>query len=166
MRYYFVDQDRKEHVLDLSRVEHGEAIKTFHLVVDGKSVQYMARRLAGKIFGSWDGVSWTKLPSLSPGEALVSNATTFKVYRGFKPSGLFEGGAGALITQMPGKIVKILVKVGDKVEKGQTVLILEAMKMENEIKAGMSGVLKTLNVQTGQALESGVVMAEIEELPA
>lgn len=166
MRYYFVDQDRNEHVMDLTRVEERGPVRTFHLTGTEGAHVFHARRLAGKLFGSWDGVSWQKLPELDPGESLVSHATTYRVYRGFKPSGLFEGGAGALVTQMPGKVVKILFKVGDKVEKGQTVLILEAMKMENEIKAGVAGTIKVVNVTPGQALESGVVMAEIEESKA
>src|SRR6476620_133635 len=93
------------------------------------------KSLAGKDYYSFDGVKWKKLARLGVNEVLVSNSEVFKVYRGFKPSGLNKGGAGALITQMPGKIVKIMKKVGDKVAKGETVLILEAMKMENEIKS-------------------------------
>lgn len=159
MRYYFVDQDRKDTVVDLNKVETNGHIAKF---VFSEKVFY-ARRLAGKLFGSWDQQKWFKLTQLSAGETVVSNTVTYKMYRGFKPSGLFSGGAGALVTQMPGKVVKLFVKAGDTVEKGQTILILEAMKMENEIKAGVSGVVKSLLVQPGQALESGVLMAEIEE---
>jgi len=163
MRYYFLDQDRNEQIIDMNRVENDGIVRKFHFAVEGKKHIIHARKLAGKLFGSWDGQKWFKLPMLSPGEALVSHATTLKVYRGFKPSGLFDGGAGALITQMPGKVVKLMVKVGDKVQAGQTVLILEAMKMENEIKAGVSGTIKSINVQPGQALESGVLLAEIDD---
>jgi biotin carboxyl carrier protein len=59
--------------------------------------------------------------------------------------------------------VKLNKKVGDKVAKGETVLILEAMKMENEIKSGADGVIKSVNVKEGQALDSGFLMVEIEE---
>ena len=67
------------------------------------------------------------------------------------------------MTQMPGKVVKLLKKEGDAVVKGETVLILEAMKMENEIKAGTDGIVKSINVKEGQALEVGFLMVEIEE---
>ena len=63
---------------------------------------------------------------------------------------------------MPGKIVKILTAVGEKVVKGQTLIILEAMKMENEIKCGSSGVVKAIHVKAGDALENGVLMMEVE----
>jgi pyruvate carboxylase len=56
---------------------------------------------------------------------------------------------------MPGKIVKILVKVGQKIEKGQALLVLEAMKMENEIAAPQSGTLKAIHVDSGQSVENG-----------
>lgn len=163
MRYYFVDQERNETVIDLNRTATSGVITSFSFTTNEGSKELYARRLAGKLFGSWDMQSWFKLTQLDPNEALVSNASIYKVYRGFKPSGLFSGSAGALVTQMPGKVVKLMVAVGDKVEKGQTILLLEAMKMENEIKAGVTGVVKALHVQPGQALESGVLMAEIEE---
>ena len=94
---------------------------------------------------------------------MVSNSEVYKVFRGYKPSGLNKGGAGALITQMPGKVVKLMFKEGDKISKGETVLILEAMKMENEIKSGAEGIIKSVNVKEGQALEAGFLMVEIEE---
>jgi len=76
---------------------------------------------------------------------------------------LNKGGAGALIPQMQGKGVKLYKKEGDKVSIGETVLILEAMKMENEIKAGADGIIKSVNIKEGQALEAGFLMVEIEE---
>ncbi|EQC48749.1 biotin-requiring enzyme [Bacteriovorax sp. BSW11_IV] len=66
------------------------------------------------------------------------------------------------MTQMPGKIVKISVNVGDTVVKGQTLVILEAMKMENEIKAGIDGVVKAIHIKEGDALDQGVLMMELE----
>lgn len=73
-----------------------------------------------------------------------------------------SGAAGELKTQMPGKIIKVMVNEGDPVEKGQTLIILEAMKMENEIKSGMDGTVKTIHVKEGDALEQGILMMEVE----
>ncbi len=158
MRYYFVNQEMKEFSLD---VELNPGVLNF--THEGEKSQLWIRKLAGKNYYSFDQVSWKKLPALGVNEVLVSNSEVYKVYRGFKPSGLNKGGAGALITQMPGKVVKINKKVGDKVTKGETVLILEAMKMENEIKSGAGGTIKCINVKEGQALDSGFLMVEIEE---
>lgn len=159
MRYYFINQDMKEFSIDVE-VKSGKTME-FSSGDEKKTLQ--VRNLAGKYFYSFDGVAWKKLARLGVNETLVSNSEVYKVYRGFKPSGLNKGGAGALITQMPGKVVKLLKKEGDSVSVGETVLILEAMKMENEIKAGASGTIKTVNVKEGQALEAGFLMVEIEE---
>lgn len=67
-----------------------------------------------------------------------------------------------LKSQMPGKIVKVEVKVGDKVTSGQGIVIMEAMKMENEIISPKAGEVKELKVQEGQSVESGALLAVIE----
>ena len=69
---------------------------------------------------------------------------------------------GAVMAIMPGKILRILVAEGDPVAEGDVVCILEAMKMENELKAPLAGVVKVLHVQAGQDVEMGVLLAEIE----
>jgi biotin carboxyl carrier protein len=64
--------------------------------------------------------------------------------------------------QMPGKIVRVMVKVGDEVAKDQPLLVMEAMKMENEIRATSAGKVATLRVAEGQAVESGAELLTIE----
>jgi biotin carboxyl carrier protein len=159
MRYYFMNQDMNEFSIDVE-VLPGNTMQFKH---EGKVKTLHVKNLAGKHFYSFDGIAWKKLAKLGVNEVLVSNSEVFRVYRGYKPSGLNKGGAGALVTQMPGKVVKLMKKEGDKVAKGETVLILEAMKMENEIKSGADGIVKTINVKEGQALEAGFLMMEIEE---
>ena len=70
--------------------------------------------------------------------------------------------AGAIMAIMPGMILKILKKEGDKVEAGEVVLILEAMKMQNELHAKRSGVVKQINVKQGDSVEMRQVLAIIE----
>lgn len=64
--------------------------------------------------------------------------------------------------KMPGKIVKILKKTGDKVEKGDSVMVMEAMKMENELRASISGTVLSVMTQEGQAVETGALLMEIK----
>lgn len=71
-------------------------------------------------------------------------------------------GEGAVMAIMPGKIIRVLVAEGDEVAEGDVVCILEAMKMENELKAPQSGTVQSLHVQPGQDVEMGTVLAEIE----
>ncbi len=79
---------------------------------------------------------------------------------GFKTGS--SGTEGALTSPMPGKILDIMVSVGDEVEKGQRVAILEAMKMENELKAPIGGVIKSVDVEVGQSVEKKTPILEIE----
>jgi len=70
--------------------------------------------------------------------------------------------AGAIIAIMPGLIVKVLKKVGDRVEVGEVVLILEAMKMQNELRASKAGAIKQINVREGESVGMRQVLAIIE----
>lgn len=67
-------------------------------------------------------------------------------------------GPNQISAGMPGKIVKIMVKEGDKVTQDQPVLIMEAMKMENEIRAPRELIVDKLKVKEGDNVESGAVM--------
>jgi biotin carboxyl carrier protein len=59
---------------------------------------------------------------------------------------------------MPGRIVKVLLKEGDEVCEGQAVMILEAMKMQNEIKSPQSGHIGKIGPQTGDSVETGALL--------
>jgi biotin carboxyl carrier protein len=63
---------------------------------------------------------------------------------------------------MPGKVIDVLVKEGDRVDAKQGLLIIEAMKMENEIRAQGAGEVKEVHVAPGQAVESGEVLVVLE----
>ncbi|MBS1959856.1 MAG: acetyl-CoA carboxylase biotin carboxyl carrier protein subunit [Bdellovibrionales bacterium] len=65
-------------------------------------------------------------------------------------------------SQMPGKIVRINAKVGDSVKKGDRLLVMEAMKMENEIKSPQDGLIKEIKVTEGQAVETGAELLKFE----
>ena len=67
-----------------------------------------------------------------------------------------------MLAPMPGKVVRILVAEGDEVEKGKGVLVVEAMKMQNEIKSPKKGVVKKLSAAEGSAVNAGDVLAVIE----
>jgi biotin carboxyl carrier protein len=71
------------------------------------------------------------------------------------------GGHGVLKALMPGRIVRVLVAKGDQVEKGAGLLVLEAMKMENEIQAPASGVVDEIFVEAGQTVEGGAELIHI-----
>jgi biotin carboxyl carrier protein len=70
--------------------------------------------------------------------------------------------AGSLEAPMPGKVTAVKVRAGDSVEKGDEILVVEAMKMENAIRAPKAGRVKLVNVAVGDTVAPGAVLAEIE----
>ncbi|MEW5952735.1 MAG: biotin/lipoyl-containing protein [Bacillota bacterium] len=70
-------------------------------------------------------------------------------------------GAGAVVAPMPGNINDVRVKVGDQVSAGSVLVVLEAMKMENEISAPAAGTVKQVYVQKGQTVNGGDILVII-----
>ena len=73
-----------------------------------------------------------------------------------------SGKLGDLKSPMPGMVLKILVKEGDEVKKGDSLIVLEAMKMENMLKAQGNGLVKAVKVQTGVAVEKGALLIQFQ----
>jgi len=71
-------------------------------------------------------------------------------------------GPAPVIAPMPGLIVRVHVAAGDTVQAGQGVVVMEAMKMENELRAPASGVVKAIHATPGVAVEKGSVLVEFE----
>ncbi len=170
MRYYLLGQE-EEHIVDLTRtIRHSSELVEFHFsTMDEKRTGHLnqrrifLRKLSGQYFTSLDGVRWEKLARQDIPTKLLNVNRILDLHRGFRPSGSAGSADAGPVTQMPGKVVKIPVKIGDKVQKGQTLIILEAMKMENEIKSAQDGIVKAILVKEGDALEQGVLMMELEK---
>lgn len=73
-----------------------------------------------------------------------------------------EAGPKKLVSPMPGKVVRILAPAGTAVEAGQGVIVVEAMKMQNEIKAPKSGTVQRIVAQEGAAVNAGELLAIVE----
>lgn len=72
-------------------------------------------------------------------------------------------GVGMVKSPLPGTILELKVKVGDTVARGAVLMIMEAMKMENEIRADRAGVIRSLPVAKGESVLEGATLAEIGE---
>jgi biotin carboxyl carrier protein len=72
-------------------------------------------------------------------------------------------GQTKIVAQMPGKVVRVLVEAGASVEKGTGLVIVEAMKMQNEMKSPRTGVVVAVNVAPGDTVNAGEVLATIGE---
>lgn len=83
--------------------------------------------------------------------------------RKWKPSDRASGtqGSAVLAAVMPGKIVRILVSIGDEVKAGQGMMVIEAMKMQNELKAPRDGHVTAINVKENDSVNAGAPLATI-----
>ena len=82
--------------------------------------------------------------------------------RGARGPGQVVGGRQTIVAPMPGKVVKVLVSPEQQVSAGQGIIVVEAMKMENELKASGPGVVKEIRVQEGAGVGGGDVLVVIE----
>jgi biotin carboxyl carrier protein len=82
--------------------------------------------------------------------------------RNFKDGAGRQQGSSKLTAPMPGKVVRLLVNERDQVETGQGVLVVEAMKMQNEIKSPKKGIVQKLAVAEGSSVNAGDVLAIVE----
>ena len=98
-------------------------------------------------------VKQTKTPTL------VRKPVVRKPGEGVAPKG---PSAGAVKAPLPGNIFKILVKEGDEIKTGDNLLVMEAMKMENDIRAEKSGTVAAIKVSEGEAVLQGAVLIELK----
>ena len=147
----------------------------YSVVVDGTRHEVLAERIGelGYSLILGDASSRSRelyvAPGSSSGECLVSfdgrsvpvsvNGRTRR--RGRADDG---GGAGAqpVVAPMPGRVVRVLVNPGDAVEARQGVVVVEAMKMENELRSPKAGVVRDVSVTPGTSVEAGRVLVVIE----
>jgi pyruvate carboxylase subunit B len=90
------------------------------------------------------------------GDAAVGMRTTGKVSR--RPKASQEG---HVTSSMPGTIVDVMVKIGDRIKAGDPVLVIEAMKMENEVPATVTGRVTAVNVAKGDSVNPDEALIEI-----
>jgi biotin carboxyl carrier protein len=85
-----------------------------------------------------------------------------RAWRGRRHGGAEAEGRQQVAAPMPGKVVRVLVKVGDRVEAGQGLVVVEAMKMQNEIRSPKSGIVERVLANEGQAVNNGDVLVWVD----
>jgi Biotin carboxyl carrier protein len=135
--------------LDANGVE--VAPHTFSVLLNGESHQI---RIAPRPDGAL-----TVHTGLAEYHAEISD---LRSWRGRRHGALEAEGRQQIAAPMPGKVVRILVKQGDTVEAGQGLLVVEAMKMQNEIRSPKSGKIEKLLAQEGQPVNAGEVLLWVE----
>jgi biotin carboxyl carrier protein len=142
--------------------------KTFTLMLEDKTIQAeLLHAEDGKLDLLIDGQRVTAYVSSDNTKRWVTvNGQTFvltKPAAGTRKGGHAHHAGGELTAPMPGQVRAVNVSEGDAVTKGQTLLVLEAMKMEIRVHAPRDGVVKKLFVKQGQTVEREQILIEIEE---
>ena len=124
-------------------------MKNYRITVNGTSYDVSVEELSG---GAVSAAPVAAAPVAAPAPAAAPAAPA--------PA---AGGAGSVkvSSPMPGKILAVKANVGDSVKKGQVILILEAMKMENEVVAPEDGTIASIDVTVGASVESGDTLATL-----
>jgi biotin carboxyl carrier protein len=92
----------------------------------------------------------------------VAEVVDPRAWRGRRHGALEAKGRQQIVAPMPGKVVRLLVKAGDKVEAGQGLLVVEAMKMQNEVRSPKTGTVERLLAKVGEPVNAGEVLAWID----
>jgi biotin carboxyl carrier protein len=124
--------------------------KLLSLIVDGESFETRSLRSADA------------LTILLRGRSYECVALDPRSLRNRKPAGLKEAGEQKIVASMPGKVVRVLAQAGQTVAVGQEILVIEAMKMQNEVRAVKDGILKSIVAKQGTNVNAGDVLAIIE----
>lgn len=156
-------------------IEHATPDK-YRVIVDGRAQLVDAKRVGS--FGLsllFDGADRSSRevqvsPSDTRGEMLVAmegKSVTVAVNGGRTRRAAAERGAHArgeqsVVAPMPGRVVRLLVAGGDEVIARQPIVVVEAMKMENELRSPKAGRVKDIAVKAGESVEAGRVLAVIE----
>jgi biotin carboxyl carrier protein len=151
-------------------VELEERDGVVRAVIDGKERAVEVRGKAGRyhwldgdqvVTADVDGQN-SKLTVTLAGHSLAVEVAEARLDTATGSGRVVASGPVMLRAPMPGRVVKLLVKAGDAVKAGQGVLVVEAMKMENELKAPRDGVVKQFHAAEGATVEAGEDLARIE----
>jgi biotin carboxyl carrier protein len=123
---------------------------TLSLIVNGESFEVHCERGAEALLVTLRGVTY---------ECTMSDPRSLRTR---KKLGVADSGEQKLTASMPGKVVRIIAAIGDQIKAGQGILVIEAMKMQNEVRSPKDGRLKKLLVKQSANVVAGEVLAIIE----
>jgi biotin carboxyl carrier protein len=156
----------KKHVIELERDAAG-----WHVTLDGRPVAVDAVEIAPNtlsilLAGQSFEISVTpspdgKLKLQNGSQEFTAEVIDPRAWSGRRHSNVEAEGRQQIVAPMPGKVVRLLLKAGDHVEDGQGLLVVEAMKMQNEIRSPKSGTVERVLVKEGQPVNAGEVLCVV-----
>jgi biotin carboxyl carrier protein len=144
--------DRRQWMIDVARID----AHTWSLLIDeeNRTCSHEVTLAAGGEVGA---------QSVRVDGVPVTVSVNGRRRLGRKDEGALAGGSGPVrvVAPMPGKIVRVLVRTGEAVQARQPLIVIEAMKMENELRAAAAGTVTDIQVRDGQSVEAGALLAVI-----
>lgn len=156
-----------KHVVELQPAGSG-----YRVILDGNEVNADAALVApGCVSVLLDGQAFEVhvTPSFDGGMKVQLGPHEFtadienpRAWKGRRHASLQAEGRQQMVAPMPGKVIRLLVRAGQEVEAGQGIVVVEAMKMQNEIRSPKTGKVERLHVKEGQNVNAGEVLAWID----
>jgi biotin carboxyl carrier protein len=160
---YDITIGSKTHCLELKRIE-----ERWHCRLDGREIYVDAEHVDPRTLSILIGGKSFEVRR-EPGDKVFIHGKRYEVsvddprsWRGRKRAGAGTEGPQKLTASMPGRIVRVLAAEGEKISAGQGIAVVEAMKMQNEIKSPKEGTLKKLLAKPGMNVNAGEVLAIVE----
>jgi biotin carboxyl carrier protein len=158
--------EEKARVIELERDGAG-----WRVMLDGRTVAVDAVEIAPSTLSILlDGQSFEinvtpspdgKLKLQTGSREFIAEVIDPRAWSGRRHGAVEAEGRQQIVAPMPGKIVRILVKAGDPVEAGQGLLVVEAMKMQNEIRSPKGGTVERVHAKEGQPVNAGEVLCVV-----
>jgi biotin carboxyl carrier protein len=143
----FIKQNGAEYTVDLVRLGNNR----YSLILSGRSHE---------IGADYSPEGYTIFSRARAGHFIVED---YEIARMKKKAGIDDGDRfKKIMAPMPGMIVTVMCQVGEEVKKGQPLLVMEAMKMENDIKSPAPGKIKSIGIENGFNVDKGQVLIEFE----
>ncbi len=139
----------------------GEPVEIDAVDVDGATNV----RVRGRVYDLWLEHDGETVGYVGSGHRARARVETDRTRMAAQASRSRSPGGGQVVAPMPGRVVKLLVAAGEVVQAGAPVVVVEAMKMENELTADKPGVVSRLLVAVGDTVEGGAVLVELGPVP-
>jgi biotin carboxyl carrier protein len=158
---------KKSRIVELECSASGWRVTLDGQLVDGDAVEISPYTLSVLLNGESHEIRITPIPGgklklQSGAHEFTAEVIDPRSWSGRRHGHVEAEGRQPIVAPMPGKVVRVLVKAGERVEAGQGLLVVEAMKMQNEIRSPKSGTVEHVLAREGQPVTAGEVLAWVE----
>ncbi|MCP5464949.1 MAG: acetyl-CoA carboxylase biotin carboxyl carrier protein subunit [Deltaproteobacteria bacterium] len=156
---------------EVTEFEWGLQDKILRVKLADQNCEFQCERVTDGVYDiMWQGKRHRlRVADLGDEKQVLGHGTDYRIaflsdldLRRASLGGLAGAGSGDVISKMPGKVLDVKVNVGDDVAVGDALVVVEAMKMQNELKAEVAGKVAEICVEAGQSVEGGTLLLKVE----